>query len=181
MPDRTLNAPVQVDTDGFLVDEAGIFLNYPRNEVASTELIENAVTFLAPGLCLPVTVKREILATYLPNGTPRYVGMFSSMPNSAGVGGTELSGSGYARVSHSSWTTAVVGHVVRRMNVGEVQFAALTGNLSARGWGIWDAASGGNLVAFGYIRTAGGQPVIMSFAATDEPQFLPMELIAGIQ
>lgn len=181
MPDRTLNAPVQLDTDSFLANESDILLNYPRNETPSTVEVITAVTFQTPGLCLPVSVKRDLLATVLPNGTPRYIGLFSSMPSSAGVGGTELSGSGYDRVAHSTWSTAVAGHVVRRMNVGAVQFPLLTGDLSARGWGAWDAASGGNLMAFGYIRNAGGQPVIMTFAANDEPRFLPLELVAGIQ
>ena len=181
MPDRTLNAPVQLDTDSWLVNESDILLNYPRNETASTITASTAITFHAPGLCFPVSVKRTLLATVLPNGTPRYVGLFSSMPGADGVGGTELSGSGYARVSHSTWTTAVTGHVVRRMNVGAIQFPEFTGDLSARGFGIWDAATAGNLQAFGYIRNAGGQPVIMAFAATDEPRFLPLELVAGIQ
>ena len=78
--------------------------------------------------------------------TDWYVGLFTAAPGEAG-GGTEVSGSGYARkaatftVSGSAPTTAT--------NSGAIEFDAATGS-----WGtithvaIFDALTSGNMIAY---------------------------------
>jgi hypothetical protein len=67
------------------------------------------------------------------------------------------------------------------MNNGEVTFAALTGDLQAVGWGVWDAATDGTLRAFGLLRNVDGLARVFNFAALDEPRFLSGELAIGVQ
>ena len=122
------------------------------------------------------------LADLLPNGgADRYVGLFSAMPDAAGVGGTEATGASYARVLHNAWHTSVTDvNTARRANTGTITFPVLTGDLTVRGWGIWDASVAGNLKAFGYLRTSDGKPVVLYLAADDEPLFGDSELQVGI-
>ncbi len=181
MPDRVLNTPASLYAPATGILEADRQLHYPRNEVAETIEVSVPVTFRPAGLASPVTVKRDWLAELLPNGSNSYVGLFGTTPSTAGVGGSELSGGGYARVGHSAWVTSVTGHVVRRANVGPVRFSPFTADLTASAWGVWDAITGGTLLAFGYIRNSGGSVIVQAFAATDEPQFIAGELVVGIQ
>jgi hypothetical protein len=79
-----------------------------------------------------------------------YVALFSATPSDAG-GGTELSGSGYARKAvtndATNWPNAVGG---AKANGVEIRFAAASaGWTTAVAWGIFDASSGGNLLYWG--------------------------------
>lgn len=122
------------------------------------------------------------LTALLPSGTARYIGLLTVLPEQNGTGGTEVSGSGYARATCSTWTMAS-GNAARRQNSAAVTFAALTGAVSGVvGWGIWDAATGGNLLAFGPMRaTASGLATTRSFVATDQPSFPAGELWVSIE
>lgn len=127
----------------------------------------------------------QALSRALPNGTAVYVALFTTLPTSpaaAGTGAVEVSGSAYARVACSSWTQHAT-NTLRRQNNAAVTFAALTGAVSGVvGWGLYDALTGGNLIAYGPMRSAsGGAATSRSFIATDQPQFAVGELWVEIQ
>ena len=86
--------------------------------------------------------------------TAWYVGLFTAAPSDTG-GGTEVTGNAYARkvtgtitVSGTSPTTAT--------NAAAIEFAAASGgNWGSIGWaGIFDASTGGNLLAWAPLTTA---------------------------
>lgn len=119
----------------------------------------------------------------IPNGSASYVGLFVTMPNGDGTGGTEVSDAWYSRKSHSAWRTDVVGGVaLRRVNTGAVEMPAHSGSDTViKGWGIWDAATDGNLRHFGPLRTAGGVEVVggQTLSATDQLRWVDGSLIAA--
>lgn len=83
-----------------------------------------------------------------------YVGLYSSAPTDSG-GGSELSGSGYARVAvtnnSTNWPAASSG---QKSNGTDVQFPLSTGVwATATHWGIFDAATLGNLLHWGALTT----------------------------
>ena len=94
-----------------------------------------------------------------------YVALFTAAPNDAG-GGTEVSGGSYARVQHgpslTTWkgthgTTsgASSGTGGAFANAGTITFPAPTANWgSVTHVGLFDASSGGNLLAHGALTTA---------------------------
>jgi hypothetical protein len=90
-----------------------------------------------------------------------YVGLFTVLPTSdAGTGGTEVSGGGYQRMSlgtlSSAWTAWTAASGIR--NAADISFPqATTAWGTVVGMGIWDAATGGNLLAFAAFTT--GKPV----------------------
>lgn len=87
------------------------------------------------------------------NYTPTtiYVGLSTADPGDDGAGLSEPTGNGYTRTatSASDWTSASDGSLD---NAGPIQFGAATG-----AWGtvthfaLFDAASGGNLLAYGAL------------------------------
>lgn len=93
--------------------------------------------------------------------TNLFVALYTAAPN-AGGGGTEVSGTGYAREQHNAWNAASGGE---NTNDGEVDF----GTVGAGGWGtlthfgIFDASTDGNLLWWGQLTisnpTAEGNPV----------------------
>lgn len=82
---------------------------------------------------------------------PIYIALFTAAPSDSG-GGTEVSGSGYARKSISDGFT-VSGTATRGGNTALISF----GTASGGSWGtvthigIFDAASGGNLLVHGAL------------------------------
>ena len=82
-----------------------------------------------------------------------YVALFSAAPTDAG-GGTELSGSGYARVTTagSDWDAAAAGAIA---NAAILTFPTATANWAqATHFGIYDAATVGNLLGWAALTTA---------------------------
>lgn len=86
--------------------------------------------------------------------TAWYVGLFTGAPSDTG-GGTEVSGSGYARVA--TGTMSVSGTTpTTATNGSAIEFAAASGG----NWGtithaaIYDADTGGNLIAWGALTTS---------------------------
>ena len=83
--------------------------------------------------------------------TTLYVGLFTTAPTDAG-GGTELSGSGYARKSAAF---SVSGTGTLATNSAAIEFDAATGT-----WGtivaiaIFDAITSGNMIAFADLTTS---------------------------
>lgn len=144
--------------------------------------VTEVISLRPPQYGLPLVDRHAALADALPNGESRWIALFTTMPNRAGVGGVEASGSGYARVEHTSWRPLTVGgFIARRANVGEVVFATLTDDLTVIGWGAYDADVDGNLKAFGLLRNVGGKALTFELAAGDDPTFLDGELQIGIQ
>jgi hypothetical protein len=85
--------------------------------------------------------------------TAWYVGLFTAAPSDAG-GGTEVSGNGYVR--KATGTITVSGTGTTATNSAAIEFAAASGG----NWGtvthaaIFDAESGGNMLAWAQLTTA---------------------------
>lgn len=123
----------------------------------------------------------QALNAILPNGTARYVALFTVSPDEDGTGGTEASGNGYARKSHSAWIDEEVDGVTYRKNDGAIEFDALSGSVSGIvAWGVYDASTAGNLLAFGPLRDSNGDAVTKNFVNTDQPRFIDQELQIGV-
>lgn len=108
-----------------------------------------------------------------------YFALFTTVPNDAGTGGVEVSGGNYARVavtgSDANFTAPV------DVTPGEPELGRKTGNANpitfntpsiawgtVLGFGIYDAASGGNLLAYGALTAS------KVIGATDPaPEFPP--------
>lgn len=74
--------------------------------------------------------------------TAIYLALFSSAPDDAGAGGTELSGNGYARVDVTAAFSAASGGAVT--NSAAIDFPTASGAWSAAvAWGLYTASSGG--------------------------------------
>jgi hypothetical protein len=150
---------------------------------ASVSTTTTLVTLRAPQYGIPLAEKIAWLRTLLPNGTPRYIGFFTTMPARNGLGGVEAVGSGYVRVAHSSWRDLLLGtHVARRINSGLLEFAPLTDDLTLVGWGAWDSSDlDATLKAFGLLRNPDGQPRIFDVGVNDTLRWNDGELQIGIQ
>ena len=85
--------------------------------------------------------------------TAWYVGLFTVAPDDTG-GGTEVSGSGYAR--KATGTITVSGTATTAVNSAAIEFDPASGG----DWGtithaaIFDASSGGNMLAWAQLTTA---------------------------
>lgn len=101
-----------------------------------------------------------------PTTTTLYVGLLTAAPSDSG-GGTEVSGGSYARVAVSSslsnWagtqsagsTVASSGTSGQTSNNGAITFPTPTAGWgTVTHFGIYDAASGGNLLFFGALTIA---------------------------
>tara|TARA_R110000796_G_scaffold111072_1_gene222607 strand:- start:352 stop:732 length:381 start_codon:yes stop_codon:yes gene_type:complete len=75
-----------------------------------------------------------------------YVALYTATPNDAG-GGTELSGSGYTRKSAAFTTSGAT-----TSNSGAVEYDTATGSWGTiTHIGVFDAATSGNLMAYGAL------------------------------
>jgi len=85
--------------------------------------------------------------------TAWYVGLFTAAPSDTG-GGTEVSGNAYARVV--TGTISGSGTATTFSNAAAIEFAAASGgNWGTIGWaGVFDAVSGGNLLAWAPLTTS---------------------------
>jgi len=84
-----------------------------------------------------------------------YIGLYTVAPTDAG-GGTEVSGTGYARQTMTSgWT--VSGTATRAFNAAPVTFPIAGGSWgTVTSIGIFDAISGGNLLFWGTLTASKG-------------------------
>ena len=85
-----------------------------------------------------------------------YVALFTAAPGEAG-GGTEVSGGGYARVgvaaSATEWAAPNAGDATTS-NLNAITFPAPTADWGqVVAWGIFDAATGGNLLVYAALGT----------------------------
>lgn len=93
----------------------------------------------------------------------RYLGLFSVAPTDS-TSGTELSGSGYARVSINGLFAAASGGSAS--NNAAIEFSAATADWAAVvAFGIFDASTSGNLLAYGTISKTISNGDIARFAA----------------
>ena len=85
--------------------------------------------------------------------TAWYVGLFTAAPSDTG-GGTEVTGNAYARVV--TGTISGTGTATTFSNAAAIEFAAASGgNWGTIGWaGIFDASTGGNLLAWAPLTTS---------------------------
>lgn len=85
--------------------------------------------------------------------TAWFVGLFTAAPSDTG-GGTEVSGSAYARVA--TGTISGSGTATTFTNAAAIEFAAASGgNWGSVGWaGIFSASTGGTLLAWAPLTTA---------------------------
>jgi hypothetical protein len=85
--------------------------------------------------------------------TAWYVGLFTAAPSDTG-GGTEVSGSGYAR--EATGTITVSGTATTATNAAAIEFDPASGG----NWGtithaaIFDASTGGNMIAWAELTTS---------------------------
>ena len=81
--------------------------------------------------------------------TSWYLALYTSAPGEAG-GGTEVSGGGYAR---QSVTFTVSGN--EATNSGAIEYPTATGSYgTVTHVGVFDASSGGNLIAYAALATS---------------------------
>jgi hypothetical protein len=95
-----------------------------------------------------------------------YLALFTAMPSDSG-GGTEVSGGSYARVAitnnATNWPAAAGGS---KSNGTDIVFPAATADWGTLlGWGLFDAASAGNLLYWG--RLVGPEFPFTADASTD--------------
>jgi len=110
------------------------------------------------------------LEALLPVGTDRHVALFVD------AGSTEVSDPTYSRVAYSSWS--ISGN--EASNSAEIAFPAFTGDVLVTHFGIYDAASGGNLLAVSPITSNSGTPSPQQVNAGDVPKFLAGDLAIGL-
>lgn len=97
-----------------------------------------------------------------------YLGLFTAVGTDAGTGFTEVSGGAYARVATTgaSWNAASGSAPSTISNVGTLTYPIATadwGTIIAAG--LFDASSGGNLLAWDYLGGFPWQPVTISSAS----------------
>ena len=93
--------------------------------------------------------------TTMPPTTNAYLGLFTAVGTDGNTGFTEVSGNGYARkvTAASDWASASGSQPSQISNANPITFPGATGagwgNVIA--WGMFDAASGGNLKHWDYL------------------------------
>lgn len=118
------------------------------------------------------------LAAYKPAAI--YIGLFTAVPSDTG-GGTEVTGGNYARQqvtqADAQWNAPSAGSPGRQIsNVNDIAWNAVTWTGTVVAWGIFDAATVGNLLAWfdcadqvvasgNNMKFAGGNPGAMVIKA----------------
>ena len=88
---------------------------------------------------------------YTSPGASVYVSLHTADPTDAGTG-TEVSGNNYARVQVTSWDAPASRAT---QNTGAVTFPTPSGSWGTiTHWGIWDAATVGNLLMYGALTSS---------------------------
>jgi len=88
-----------------------------------------------------------------------YVALFSDELDLVAETGSELTDANYARVSCASWATSSGAGYVQVANDAAVVFPVFAGDTDEKeavSWGLYTAASGGDLLAGGLVRNVGG-------------------------
>jgi hypothetical protein len=118
---------------------------------------------VAQGILAHIVGKTSIFS--LPTA---YVGLFTAVGTDAGTGFTEPSGGGYARVATAAadWNTATGSAPSSISNANPINFPTATANWGTIiGFGLYDAASAGNLLAWDFFGAFSWQPATVSAAS----------------
>jgi hypothetical protein len=118
---------------------------------------------------------KEFGATnYTPPAT-LYIALYSSAPANDGSGGTELSGDAYARVAVTNNTTNWPNASAKvKSNGTAITFPQATADwVEAEAVVIFDASSGGNVRAFGYL----DEPAAITNGQTAEFEAGDLEIV----
>lgn len=96
--------------------------------------------------------------TARPNA-PSHIGLFTTSPNDAGAGGTEVSGGSYARQAlarnGTNWGSSTAGAPSTIQNLVVVTFPTATANWGTiQSWGYFTAVSAGTLLFWAALDTA---------------------------
>lgn len=97
-----------------------------------------------------------------------YVALFTAVGTDAGSGFTEPSGGAYARVSTAAadWNSATGSAPSSISNANPINFTTATANWgSIIGFGLYDASSGGNLLAWDFFGAFNWLPATVSAAS----------------
>lgn len=98
----------------------------------------------------------------------RYLALFVSDPTDANVTANEVTGAWYTRKPTGSWASPTVGVT---SNNASIQYNPVTGSqVSINFWGIYDAATAGNLLYSGAFTTG------KTFNVDDFPVISPGDL-----
>jgi hypothetical protein len=119
--------------------------------------------YTSQGLLNHITGKTAIAAM-----RPAYVALFSAVGLDDGTGFTEISGSAYARVTTAAadWATASGTAPSTVSNANPLVFPTSTGSWGTIvGFGVYDAATAGNLMAWDYFGSFAWFPVAVSAAS----------------
>ena len=99
---------------------------------------------------------QQIINEKFVSGATKYVALFLADPTDNNVTANEVPGAWYARQSVSAWS-APTGTGKSTSNAAEFKFYAVTGNaITATHWGVYDALTGGNLIASAAILNSNG-------------------------
>lgn len=119
------------------------------------------------------------LASVLPGAVDVFVALFTTVPDFDGSNGVEVSAAWYARVAHDEWffTSAATG-LVGRANTSAIDFPNVTVDpVTIVAWGIFDALTGGNLLAFDATRGSGNVEQPFTVVVGDNPRFSASDLV----
>lgn len=97
-----------------------------------------------------------------------YVALFTAVGSDAGTGFTEPSGGGYARVATAAadWSSASGSAPSSISNANPINFPTASANWgNIIGFGLYDASSGGNLLAWDFFGSFAWQPATVSAAS----------------
>jgi hypothetical protein len=97
-----------------------------------------------------------------------YVGLFTAVGNDAGSGFTEPSGGGYARVATAAadWNSASGSAPSVISNANPINFPTATANWgNIIGFGLYDASTAGNLLAWDFFGSFNWLPATVSAAS----------------
>lgn len=97
-----------------------------------------------------------------------YVALFTGVGSDAGTGFTEVSGGSYARVATSSgtWNAASGTSPSSISNAVAINFPTATASWgTVIAWGLYDASTSGNLLAWDYLGNFNWNPVTVSLAS----------------
>jgi hypothetical protein len=82
------------------------------------------------------TIAKNASAAAQIGGTTKYISLHTADP--AGTGASEVTGGSYARVA-TTWGAVAAGSVT-----GSAVTINVPSGVTVYGWGVWDAATGGN-------------------------------------
>lgn len=119
---------------------------------------------------LEAAICNVLRGTALAGVTP-HVALFSTMPDEAGAGGAEVTTTirTAGRVPVTFGAPSPSGAAMQISNSAEVDFGAAAGSATIVGWALYDAASGGNMLALKALPAAQtvttGNPVSFAVGA----------------